>query len=575
MSHALFLANASNISDASTTIAPAEDGEGRNMFIGIAWMVVIFVMFFAQEHVCDAYFVPAINVFIEKARKSSRPCINRWGEEAVAGATICALGCNGPELATNLIAMYLCNDAGIGVVIGSEIFNILVICGAATLASPLVPLPLERTPFARDCIFYLISIVLLFLFLKDGYVEFWEACTLFGLAVVFVAAVYFTGDVVNNVACLKPDEKKEVGGKKKAKVHGVEVDIVQVSNSRMMDCGVDGVDAMMESGRDGMMLTVDEADIKPNARGSVGINLGDPLLGAPMLYYKDLTEVAVMSEGVMRLEFNDYALIVTCQSADDRVELCKSIEEHDEKIWIHDYDATVVSAFRHLHHAWCSPKVSFKEKCISIPEFLIDVLLKSTLFLVDVKDVKKQGRWLPCFAGAMFWLATFSFLMLQIASQISFHIPALPESFLGITVCAIGTSLPNAVASVLMSSQGKPGAAIANALGSNIQNVFLAMALPWVIWILFPGEDCEEHVPGVRFQKLPMSADGLFEGVIWMLLTLALVIFFVLLPSFCTLNKLNGYFLCALFVVFLVVYSLKCFGVSDKDLLFGYLPVPV
>ena len=49
----------------------------------------------------------------------------------------------------------------------------------------------------------------------------------------------------------------------------------------------------------------------------------------------------------------------------------------------------------------------------------------------------------------------------------------------GITVCAIGTSFPNAVASVLMAQQNKPAAAIANALGSNVQNVFLAMALPW------------------------------------------------------------------------------------------------
>ena len=58
----------------------------------------------------------------------------------------------------------------------------------------------------------------------------------------------------------------------------------------------------------------------------------------------------------------------------------------------------------------------------------------------------------------------------------SYLLPGPP----GITVCAIGTSFPNAVASVLMAQQNKPAAAIANALGSNVQNVFLAMALPWV-----------------------------------------------------------------------------------------------
>ena len=36
------------------------------------------------------------------------------GVEAVAGATICALGCNGPEMFTNLISLYTGSDAGQG-----------------------------------------------------------------------------------------------------------------------------------------------------------------------------------------------------------------------------------------------------------------------------------------------------------------------------------------------------------------------------------------------------------------------------------------------------------------------------
>jgi hypothetical protein len=32
--------------------------------------------------------------------------------QAVAGATICALGCNGPEMFTNLISLYTGSDAG-------------------------------------------------------------------------------------------------------------------------------------------------------------------------------------------------------------------------------------------------------------------------------------------------------------------------------------------------------------------------------------------------------------------------------------------------------------------------------
>merc|ERR1719499_2062481 len=115
--------------------------------------------------------------------------------------------------------------------------------------------------------------------------------------------------------------------------------------------------------------------------------------------------------------------------------------------------------------------------------------------------------------------------MLEIAVQINYNIPALKTSFLGITVCAIGTSFPNAVASIIMAQQNKPAAAIANALGSNVQNVFLAMALPWVIYSAQNG-----------YAPISQNVAGINEGVYWMMGTLILVVIFVLLGA-CTLNK--------------------------------------
>merc|ERR1719343_1356816 len=162
-------------------------------------------MFFAQHHVCDAYFVPAINVFVTTMRSSPIKCAQRWGEEAVAGATICALGCNGPELFTNLISLYTASDAGIGVVVGSEIFNLLIIVGAATVCAPVLPLELERVPFTRDCFFYGLSICLLYWSLLDKAIEWYEAMILLGAAVVYVIAVYTTTDIVNCIPALRPD----------------------------------------------------------------------------------------------------------------------------------------------------------------------------------------------------------------------------------------------------------------------------------------------------------------------------------------------------------------------------------
>jgi len=532
-----------------------------SIYIGLLWFVLIAFMFFAQHHVCDAYFVPAINVFVEKMRKSPMKCARRWGEEAVAGATICALGCNGPELFTNLISLYTGSDAGIGVVVGSEIFNLLIIVGAAVMAAPFLPLQIERVPFTRDVLFYALSIVLLYSALLDEAIEASEAFMMLSAAAVYVATVYFTTDLVNAVPCLKPADAvvMEAGGKQKGKMHGIEVDVEEINHSRMADGRHAGMSSkwQIDSMSAGIYAEpIDDVVKKPEERGSIGFQfLGgqDAMLG-PVLRYKDLKEVVVKEMGVIELEFyqkfQHVTLKLTVSDADKRDELLKNIKDYSlGRAWVHGYDATVVGAFGHLSHTFGSKESSVADKLFAIPEFCIDVLLKSTLFFCDVKDITKQDRWPICFAGAMFWLALFSWGMLSIAEQINYNIPALPNSFLGITVCAIGTSFPNAVASILMAQQNKPAAAIANALGSNVQNVFLAMAMPWCI-----------YSSQTNFAPIVQNVAGITEGVAWMMGTLILVVVFVLVPPMCTLSKFYGVILISIYVVYLTLTSGETFG---------------
>jgi len=60
-------------------------------------------------------------------------------DEFVIGATIVAVGTSAPELATTLIAKLRGHDeVGLGTVLGSNIFNGLLIVAVATLISPIV-----------------------------------------------------------------------------------------------------------------------------------------------------------------------------------------------------------------------------------------------------------------------------------------------------------------------------------------------------------------------------------------------------------------------------------------------------
>merc|ERR1711957_1057912 len=252
-------------------------------------------------------------------------------------------------------------------------------------------------------------------------------------------------------------------------------------------------------------------------------------------------------------------LVVNAKTSANRKKLADAIHEYDAIVWVHTYDATIIGAFDHLKHAFTDPKSTLVMKLGAIPEFLIDFLLKGTLFAVDVKDGNKEGRWMLCFCGAMFWLAAFSYAMLMMADFIHYNVSTVPTSFLGITVCAIGTSFPNAVASVIMASQNKPAAAIANALGSNVQNVFLAMVMPWVIFQCFPGKLCgtpanpnpAEGSMAVQYGDIPAAADGLANGILWMVFTLVLLLVFVLLPQTCTLSKPYGIILIAVYIGYL------------------------
>jgi len=555
------MATEAMVAVAAEPVGPESEG---NLAIGLLWFVLIALMFFAQHHVCDHYFVPAINCFVNTMRSSKLKCARRWGDDAVAGATICALGCNGPELFTNLISLYTGNDAGIGVVVGSEIFNLLIICGCAVLAAPVVPLMLETGPFVRDTISYFISIVLLYWTLLDKKVELVEAVVLLCAAVCYVTVVYFTEDIVN---CISKD-KNGVGSAEPlnpgqvvradndaqtGRMHGVTVEIKEILHSRMADTRTrQSITGNVDLG---MAVTVGDAP-RPDTyeRGSIGVQLdqnNEHL--TKIVQYKFLTEVAILGEGVIQLKFEpssfySVSLHVTTRNPQCREELVEKIKAKSyRKPIIYTYDPTAWGAIKHFRDELIHKPLL--GKILAIPEFIVDFLLKATLFAVDVKDSKKEGRWPLCFLGAMAWLAIFSYVMLEVAVQINKNIPVLPLSFLGITICAIGTSFPNAVASVILASQNKPAAAIANALGSNVQNVFLAMAVPWMIYLT-----------QTNFEPIEQNVKGINEGVMWMVVTLLLLVFFVVIPPVMTLTKSVGMLFIVLYVSYLVLTSGETFG---------------
>jgi K+-dependent Na+/Ca+ exchanger-like protein len=165
---------------ARSTLLAQSDTANRTYTKWLWWPLLAY-LFWGMAYVCDEYFVRTIQVMSERFRIP----------DDVAGATLMALGCNGPEMALNTISIFNPSDIGVGAVIGGEVFNVLVIIGAAMLATPdaYLPLRISNFSFFRDVLFYIVSVLMLYAVLRDGEISRKESLSLLCGAVVYSTTV--------------------------------------------------------------------------------------------------------------------------------------------------------------------------------------------------------------------------------------------------------------------------------------------------------------------------------------------------------------------------------------------------
>merc|ERR1719433_712987 len=120
----------------------------------------------------------------------------------------------------------------------------------------------------------------------------------------------------------------------------------------------------------------------------------------------------------------------------------------------------------------------------------------------------------------MAWLALFAFSVVSACDGIHKDF-GVPTAVLGFTVAAAGTSFPNVFSGMCVAKQGKTSMAVANALGANVQNVFLALAVPWTIQSFF--------LVGGPF---PMPVDNLLPAVLECAIPLAPVVIIYVLYNY-------------------------------------------
>ena len=104
-------------------------------------------------------------------------------------------------------------------------------------------------------------------------------------------------------------------------------------------------------------------------------------------------------------------------------------------------------------------------------------------FYVTIPNCAAQRfeNWYPAtFVASLSWISVISYLMVSWAARIGCII-GIPQVVMGTLVVAAGTSIPDALGSIAVAKIGEGDMAVANAVGSNVFDIWLGLGLPWLI----------------------------------------------------------------------------------------------
>jgi Ca2+/Na+ antiporter len=157
--------------------------------------------------------------------------------------------------------------------------------------------------------------------------------------------------------------------------------------------------------------------------------------------------------------------------------------------------------------------------------------------------------WL-LFATSVFFIGALTYVMVDTTNRAGCNV-GIPPFAMGLVFLSAGTSIPDALASIVAAREGDVGMSVANALGSNIFDILVGLALPWILRIATGGR--------VHFQ---LASGELLKGVL--VLVASLLSFIVpLMACHWKLDWKIGVFLLLTYVAY-VIWALANGAVSGN-----------
>ncbi|KAG7201860.1 hypothetical protein KM043_004577 [Ampulex compressa] len=504
-------------------------------------------MFVALAIVCDEFFVPSLDVIIEKLQIA----------DDVAGATFMAAGGSAPELFTSIIGVFVSfDDVGIGTIVGSAVFNILFVIGMCAIFSRTV-LSLTWWPLFRDCTFYSASLLTLIYFFRDNYIYWYEALVLFGFYLAYVSfmkwnqpmeklvkRVLYRNKVtrVRSTDQLMPSHQSAAQALHPNATNSSETSVGGVSGA----CGSSGIPAPGEAGcssragsssgaggtagqgceqgvhggssshttreshakfRHGLLQLmihtidplhdgkVDEKATQLHAIASLKV-----LLDATRPHNGAATSTAARystsKETTLQLQQGSQGTTTTTTTTTTIAGTNAGIQELPNGGIAAGLDAGLESGEEDeppeaLDMGWPS---STRKRLTYI--LVAPILFPLWLTLPDTRTPRGKKFFAVTFIGSIFWIAAYSYLMVWWAN-VAGDTVRIPPEVMGLTFLAAGTSIPDLITSVIVARKGFGDMAVSSSVGSNIFDVTVGLPVPWLLYGLIYGKPVEVNSVGM------------------------------------------------------------------------------
>merc|ERR1711998_669302 len=100
---------------------------------------------------------------------------------------------------------------------------------------------------------------------------------------------------------------------------------------------------------------------------------------------------------------------------------------------------------------------------------------------------------------SIIWIAVATYFMVFGASVIG-EVLYIPPEVMGITLLASGTSIPDALSSVIVAKEGHGDMAVSSSIGSNVFDITFGLPVPWLLFMAVTSAQGEPYA-GVKINS--------------------------------------------------------------------------